>query len=87
MPFVSLTRAYWRYDICSISDTNYHFEKRQCKNNNLLERALYSAGFSIRLLWVVVDPCQSMVGLRYLFSKITLWLTIEAGHIINNLNL
>ena len=50
---------------CSISDTNYHLEKRLlAKNANPLKRVPISAGFSIGFVWVVVDPCQSMVGLR-----------------------
>lgn len=50
---------------CSISDTNYHLEKRLlAKKQHQLEHAPISAGFFHMVLWVVVDPCQSMVGLR-----------------------
>ena len=72
-PIVPLKQACRHKDLfCSISDTNYHLEKRNNSkktSTNLLERAPHSAGFTIRFVGVVVDPCQSMVGLRYPFSK------------------
>ena len=49
-----LKKAYWHKDLfCSISDTNYHLEKRnnsKSTHNDLLERAHNSAGFIHRIV-------------------------------------
>ena len=65
-----LKKAYWHKDLfCSISDTNYHLEKRNNSKNstNSLKRAPNSAGFIHRTCGGCGSPCQSMVGLRYPF--------------------